>query len=332
MIEEIDSGQYVQHYFEKVYTELEHSPESFLRAALEFVQRQGVLLSQPGAMESLVRLAETIANRDGAVASPASSPETAPPHPPAPPREEEIPQETSTPAIPTPSAPSVEMQDAAAVSPAAPELGEEAETSSKLWRTYKFPNDTLKINFRCLILMLTSFLFLYTAVNAGNGADFPTYSWTQTLAEVVIIIPVPAGTKGKMCDVSITRTHLRAGLRGSEPIIDGEFPMAVKVDDSFWNVVDGKVLEITLCKIDDIQWWKAVVVGHPEIDPTSVEPQASSLSDLDGEMRGMVEKMMFDQRQKALGLPTSEDTAKQDAYKKFMDAHPDMDFSQAKFM
>lgn len=169
-------------------------------------------------------------------------------------------------------------------------------------------------------------------MNSGNGADFPTYNFTQTLNELLINIPVPAGTKGKGCDVSITRTHLRAGLRGAEPILNGDFPYPVKVEDSFWNLVDGKTLEITLCKVDQMQWWRAVVVGEPEIDPTEVEPQASSLSDLDGEMRGMVEKMMFDQRQKALGLPTSEESAKQDAYKKFMEAHPDLDFSQAKFM
>lgn len=45
--------------------------------------------------------------------------------------------------------------------------------------------------------------------NAGNGADLETYSWSQTLGDVSLTVPLPKGVKGRDCDVSITKDKLR---------------------------------------------------------------------------------------------------------------------------
>lgn len=58
------------------------------------------------------------------------------------------------------------------------------------------------------------------------------------------------------------------------------------------NAEDQSAISILLTKHDQMEWWKSLVKGDPEIDTQKVEPESSKLSDLDPETRQTVEKMM----------------------------------------
>ncbi|XP_050203876.1 protein BOBBER 1-like [Mercurialis annua] len=169
--------------------------------------------------------------------------------------------------------------------------------------------------------------------NNGNGLDMEDHSWTQTLEELTLTIPVPPGTKSRNIVCEIKKKSLKVALKGQEnPILDGELFATVKVDDCFWNLEDNKIISVLMTKFDRQNWWKSLLVGGPEIDTQKAEPEPSRLGDLDGETRSVVEKMMFDQRQKQMGLKTSDEIEKEGMLKKFMAQNPNMDFSNMKMM
>lgn len=46
------------------------------------------------------------------------------------------------------------------------------------------------------------------------------YKWTQTIQDLELTSPIPANMKGRDLDVKLTKTSLKAGIKGQEPIIE----------------------------------------------------------------------------------------------------------------
>ena len=180
------------------------------------------------------------------------------------------------------------------------------------------------------------------AKEAAEQATLP-YKWTQTIGDLDVTVPVPANIKGRDLEVKFTKTKLKVTIKGQDPIIDvcpyhfirasyltnpqGDLPHPIHVDESTWTletVPNGKEVSIHLDKVNKMEWWAHVITSAPKIDTSKISPENSKLSDLDGETRGMVEKMMFDQRQKELGKPTSDEQKKMDLLAQFQKQHPGM--------
>jgi len=166
----------------------------------------------------------------------------------------------------------------------------------------------------------------------GNGGQTERYSFTQTLSNVLVDIPIPFAITKKQLSVSLEPDRLAIKIAG-QPDINGKFSRDIDSDNSTWTIEERnkkeKFLSLDLSKANKMEWWGNVLEGDPKIDTSKIVPENSRLEDLDADTRQTVEKMMLEQRQKQMGLPSSEEKRKKEALESFMKAHPELDFSKS---
>ena len=66
-----------------------------------------------------------------------------------------------------------------------------------------------------------------------------------------------------------------------------------------------KFVQIYLEKVDE-RWWEKLLEGETALDLKHMHPE-KPLDELDEEAQAKIRQMMHDERQKRLGLPTSEE-------------------------
>lgn len=142
-----------------------------------------------------------------------------------------------------------------------------------------------------------------TRAKPYNGGQTAGYTWSQTLDEVTMEIPVPSTTHKSHISVVITNRSIEVA-KDSDKIVTGSLYASINKEESTWTLSDS-VLSITMEK-GNKTWWKSVIKGHEEIDTSQVD-SSKKMSDFDEETQGKIRQLIFDEHQKRQGLPTSED-------------------------
>ncbi len=147
-------------------------------------------------------------------------------------------------------------------------------------------------------------------IPVGNGGKSKSkgFRWTQTIYECSIILPVPEGTRGRDLKVTLKSQMIQVQLKDNKKVLlEGTLKQKIRPDESTWTL-EGGVLVLALDK-GAKSWWEVVFDDEKEedrVDTTLIDTKRN-ISEYDDATQGMIRKILFDQRQERLGLPTSEE-------------------------
>ena len=146
-------------------------------------------------------------------------------------------------------------------------------------------------------------------IPVGNGGSSRDYKWTQTLQEITIAMPLPSNPDTRAKDLNVQIKYSTIDIHHKlldRTMLKGEFLDKVRVDESTWSIESNLIL-VTLEKIDK-RWWNRVLKDdESETIDLSLVDKTHKISDYDEATQGMVRKILFDQRQERLGLPSSDE-------------------------
>ena len=147
-------------------------------------------------------------------------------------------------------------------------------------------------------------------VPVGNGGTTKRYVWTQTLDECTVMLGIPSNLRAKDLDVSIKAASIRVKTKPTggniegTTFVEGALFDKIKPDESTWTI-EGGVMTMLLQKPKKT-FWATIIADDEKID-TSLVDSRRHISDYDEATQGQLRKIMFDQKQKEKGLPTSDE-------------------------
>lgn len=158
----------------------------------------------------------------------------------------------------------------------------------------------------------------FSSSECYNGAVHETYSWSQTIKEIDIIIKVPENTLSKHLVVDIFPKKMQVKLKTNNTmLLEGELYHKCKCADAIWSL-DKNRLEIHLEKLNEM-WWECLLIGEPKLDISKIDC-SRPFEELSEEAQAKIEELTWNQEQKRLGLPTSEEKAMHETLRKAWNA------------
>jgi hypothetical protein len=161
-------------------------------------------------------------------------------------------------------------------------------------------------------------------IPVGNGGTTKQYKWTQTLDEITIALPLPKlknsnTIRARDLDVQIKRSSISVQFKDntttSNAILHGELLDQIKKDDSTWSIeiesgddsaTAPSVLLIILEKTSK-RWWNRVLVDESETIDIDLVDKTHTIDNYDEATQGMIRRIIFDEKQERLGLPSSDE-------------------------
>ncbi|XP_022257564.1 nudC domain-containing protein 3-like isoform X2 [Limulus polyphemus] len=141
-----------------------------------------------------------------------------------------------------------------------------------------------------------------------NGAIRNNYSWAQTIKDLDVRVKVPQNViSGKSVKVDIKHNSLTVNVLNEEgwtTEFDGELSFKINVEDSVWTLFPGEHVHVNLDKVQE-RFWESLLKDEPKIDLKEID-NSRPMEDLDEEAQAKVKELVYNERQKQLGLPTSD--------------------------
>ncbi|KAK4301380.1 hypothetical protein Pmani_015164 [Petrolisthes manimaculis] len=148
-------------------------------------------------------------------------------------------------------------------------------------------------------------------LDTNNGADCGNYSWTQTIEDLEVRIPVPSTIrKGRQVQVSLQSGSVGVSVEETSTrglwrnMMEGKFPHEVRGDESMWSLVPGEHVSIHLEKSEE-RWWDRLLVSEEPIDLKQIDAERD-FSTLPEEERQRIRELMWNRQQKEQGKSTSD--------------------------